>query len=147
MFTSRSCSWCHNLDPPTVRTCSECGHDAHEARLSCSCPRCALARHKATFGDLAVPLAELVAEALAGLRQKTTHESEPTGENCTTWEFPRAEVSPTLAALIRTIDAAMIDEFGADGFAFAIMVDDGIVAAHNARDGFVMPIVALLIRR
>ncbi|MBA4188922.1 MAG: hypothetical protein C0467_13070 [Planctomycetaceae bacterium] len=88
-----------------------------------------------------MPLAGLVAEALAELRQKTTPESEPTGESCVMPEVIRTAVSPKLAEMIRAVDAAMIEEFGLGGFAFAMTANYGIVAVHNAHDGFVVPIV------
>ncbi|MCE9560858.1 MAG: hypothetical protein K8U57_02275 [Planctomycetes bacterium] len=142
MLTSTSCSWCHNQNPTSANTCSECGHDAHVARLDCTCPRCSRARRQVARGDNPIPLAG-VAEAIAELRRKTTPEGEPTGESFPMREVPHAAVSPKLAAMIQAVDAAMIEEFGLGGFAYTMIADDGIVAARNTMlDGFVVPVVA-----
>ncbi|MCE9566040.1 MAG: hypothetical protein K8U57_28810 [Planctomycetes bacterium] len=126
----------------TARTCSECGHDAHVCRLDCSCPRCARARRQAARSDNPIPLAGLVAEAIAEWRRKTTPEREPAGESCTMPEVARTAVSPKLAALIQAVEAAMVEEFGMGGFAYTMISEAGIVAAHNPPDDFVVPLVA-----
>ncbi|MCE9561524.1 MAG: hypothetical protein K8U57_05670 [Planctomycetes bacterium] len=89
-----------------------------------------------------MPLASLIVDALAGLRD-VANESRPADASCPTREFPRIAVSPKLAALIHAVDAAMNDEFGAGGFGFEMVAADGVIAGHHALDGFVVPIVAL----
>lgn len=143
MLTSRSCSWCDAMNLATARTCSECGHDAHVCRLDCTCPRCARARHQAARCHDPIPLAGVVAEALAGLRRNAMQESEPAGESCPTRGLPRAAVSAKLAALIHAVDAAMTVEFGTSGFGFAVFASDGLIAARNPPDGFVVPLVTM----
>ncbi len=49
-------------------------------------------------------------------------------------------VSADLAAKIRAVDAGMEAEFGND-FAYGIMANGGLVAASNAKDGYVPPAV------
>lgn len=39
-LASESCSWCHTLNPMDRETCQECGHDAHQPRMLCSCSTC-----------------------------------------------------------------------------------------------------------
>jgi len=38
--TEQSCSWCHTMNATTVQRCARCGHDAHQPRMVCTCPRC-----------------------------------------------------------------------------------------------------------
>ena len=38
-IVSRSCGFCHTVNPSTERWCRECGHEAHVARLACRCGR------------------------------------------------------------------------------------------------------------
>src|SRR5206468_12499093 len=59
-----------------------------------------------------------------------------------TREVARTPVSAKLAGIIRELDEALMAEFGAFAFAYAIMAGDGLAAASNARDGFVPPTVA-----
>lgn len=59
-----------------------------------------------------------------------------------TREVARTPVSAKLAGIIRELDEALMAEFGAFAFAYAIMAGDGLAAASNARDGFVPPIPA-----
>ena len=47
-------------------------------------------------------------------------------------------VSADLAAKIRAVDAGLEAEFGHD-FAYGIMAGGGLVAASNAKDGYVPP--------
>jgi len=84
----------------------------------------------------------LVVEAIAELRRKTAQECEPAGEPCTIPEVAHTAVSPKLAALIQALNVTMTEEFGLGGFAFAMVANDGLIAAHNATTGFVMPLVA-----
>lgn len=58
-----------------------------------------------------------------------------------TREVARTPVSPDLAAKIRAVDAALEAEFSLD-FAFAILARGALVAASNAKDGVVPPVVA-----
>jgi hypothetical protein len=80
MITRQSCSWCHELNPLTARTCPSCGHRADLPRLACDCRRCRpptglplrLGRLLATPGALArleaadVPAAALLARHQSG---------------------------------------------------------------------------------
>ena len=60
-----------------------------------------------------------------------------------TREVTRTPVSAKLAGIIRQLDDTLMAEHGAFAFAYAILVEDGLAGASNARDGFVPPIVAL----
>lgn len=46
MLVSRSCSWCHELNPASERWCANCGHAAHKCRLECDCPECETQRRR-----------------------------------------------------------------------------------------------------
>ncbi len=59
-----------------------------------------------------------------------------------TREVTRTAVSTKLAGIIRQLDDTLMAEHGAFAFAYAILVEDGLAGASNARDGFVPPIVA-----
>ena len=60
-----------------------------------------------------------------------------------TREVVRTAVSPKLAGIVRALDDALLDEFGPyAAFAYVLMGGDGLIAASNARDGFVPPVVA-----
>lgn len=58
-----------------------------------------------------------------------------------TREVKRTPVSADLAAKIRAVDAALEAEFGSD-FACVILARGALVAASNAKDGVVPPVVA-----
>lgn len=58
-----------------------------------------------------------------------------------TREVKRTAASSDLAAKIRAVDAALEAEFGSD-FAFVILARGALVAASNAKDGVVPPVVA-----
>ena len=162
MFTSRSCSWCHSMNPTAERYCRSCGHEAHVARLDCGCPRCTFARRLAAAAASPVPLAGAIEEALAVLRRVAPQDSPdgpaPTkpergttvtakndsgrGEPLTAQETTRTPVSARLADLIRALDEALLEEFGPVWFAYVILGRDGLVAASDARHGFVPPLIA-----
>ena len=59
-----------------------------------------------------------------------------------TREVVRTPASAKLAGIVRELDAALMEEFGPVWFAYSIMGGDGLVAASNASDGFVPPVVA-----
>ena len=59
-----------------------------------------------------------------------------------TREVTRTPVSAKLAGIIGQLDDTLMAEHGAFAFAYAILVEDGLAGASNARDGFVPPIVA-----
>lgn len=40
MIGWQMCSWCHEMNETTERTCRTCGHDAQVPRLHCACPQC-----------------------------------------------------------------------------------------------------------
>lgn len=152
MITSRSCSWCHTSNLATTRYCENCHHEAHVARLDCSCPRCATTRKSVSASLAPMPIASIVDEAIAGLRglvrsdcKPTTTPNKPNSETITspkTREFTRTPVSDELATKIRAFDQGLMAEFGPVCFAYSIIANDGLVAASNSRDGFVEPLVA-----
>jgi hypothetical protein len=109
------------------------------------------------------PLADVIARALAALRSHppatdladlSPHPERriamtANGDNRdtpdtapVTREVARTPVSAKLAGIIRELDDALMAEFGPFAFAYAILAGDGLVAASNARDGFVPPTVA-----
>ena len=162
MMISRSCSHCHEINPATERYCRSCGHEAHVCRLDCQCPRCLRARHRASAAELPVPLADAIAGAIAAIGPRAGEgpnpadgpaptEGEPTmpkkNKNTpdpapVTREVVRTPVSAKLAGIVRELDAALMEEFGPVWFAYSIMGGDGLVAASNASDGFVPPVVS-----
>ena len=162
MLISRSCSWCDRMNFATTRFCEKCGHSAHLPRLCCECPRCATARRRAASTAPPVPLPAILAAALAALRARADIPDRPedrpaTAEKRTamsadnenspapapvTREVTRTPVSAKLAGIIRQLDDTLMAEHGAFAFAYAILVEDGLAGASNARDGFVPPIVA-----
>ncbi len=162
MLISRSCSWCDRMNFATTQFCENCGHSAHLARLDCDCNRCVVARHRAANTAPPVPLPAVLASALAALRARASAPDRPedrpaTAERRTamsadnenapdpapvTREVTRTPVSAKLAGIIRALDDTLMAEHGAFAFAYAILVEDGLAAASNARDGFVPPSVA-----
>ena len=165
MLTSRSCSWCGHMVPSTARSCSVCGHDSGP-RMLCRCPRCNRTRRLVasdTGTDTPVPLADLIARAIAALRSQppttdhladlsphlerriamTANNDNPNAPDTApvTREVARTPVSAKLAEIIRALDESLMAEFGPFAFAYAILAGDGLAAASNARDGFVPPIV------
>jgi hypothetical protein len=164
MMISRSCSWCHCMNPATERYCRSCSHEAHVARLDCRCPRCATARRRATGADTPVPLADLIARAITALRPGadetnntqadgaaspegrptvTKHKStvNPPDTNPTPVEWKRIPVSPELADAIWRMDDLLQNEFQLD-IAYCLMARDGVVAASDAVHSYMPPIVA-----
>lgn len=156
MPVSRSCSWCHEMNPAHERYCRSCSHEAHAARLDCRCDRCAAARHRAVTAAPPVPLGGAIAEVLAALRRGDTYPL-PQPEEATmprkrksaaapdpapeTRDVKRTPVPADLADKIRAFDEAMLATFGFDT-CYVVMARDGIVAASNERDGYLPPIVA-----
>ena len=160
MLTSRSCSWCHRINFATTRFCESCGHSANLPRLDCQCPRCLRARHRAAAAETPVALADVIAGAIAAIgprggegptpadgpaitegvpdvTKKNKHTPAPV-----TREVVRTPASAKLAGIVRELDAALMEEFGPVWFAYSIMGGDGLVAASNASDGFVPPVVS-----
>jgi hypothetical protein len=156
MLISRSCSFCHSMNPASERYCRSCGHETHVARLDCQCPRCATTRRRAAAtADAPVPLGGAIAEALAALRRgdtptppeedamARTRKNPPAPGPAPADGTPRTAVSPKLAAAIRKMDGLLMDEFGPyAAFAYAVMGGDGLIAASNSTHGVVPPIVA-----
>ena len=166
MLISRSCSFCHSMTPATERYCRSCGHEAHVARLDCQCLRCATARRRATGTDTPVPLADVIARAIADLRlhspatdhltslspclerriAMTADNNDNVNANSpdttpVTREVKRTPVSAELAEKLRAVDEALMAEFGFD-VVYIVMARDGIVVASNSRDGYLPPLVA-----
>lgn len=154
MFISGLCSWCDRMNPSSERFCS-CGHEAHVGRLDCRCGRCVAARHRTATAAPPVLLGGAIAEALAALRRgdprplpqpeddmarkrKTAAAPEPAPE---TRDVKRTPVPADLADKIRSVDEALLTAFGFD-LCYLILARDGIIAASNARDGYLPPIVA-----
>ncbi len=57
-----------------------------------------------------------------------------------TRDVKRTPVSADLAEKLRAADEALMAEFGFD-LSYVVMARDGIVAASNSRDGYLMPLV------
>ncbi len=158
MIVSRSCSWCHHMNPASEQFCCSCCHEAQVARLDCRCGRCFDARHRVATATPPVPLGGVIAEAIAALRRGESQPSPQPEEVTVTRKrkaattpdsapaavgTPRTAVSAKLAAAIRTMDDLLLDEFGPyAAFAYAVMGGDGLIAASNAKHGVVAPIVA-----
>lgn len=152
MLTSRSCSWCHRMNPTTVQFCADCGHQAHASRLDCQCGRCVLGRRHAATTPAPVPLTGEIARMVAMIRlgvyaplnqseeEAMNREEEPVPSHASA-ETPRTPVSKELAEAIRRMDDLLQAEFGFD-LAYCILARGLIVAASNSRDGYVPPTVA-----
>lgn len=151
MLVSRSCSWCHEMNPATERFCRSCQHEAHVCRMDCECPRCLRARRAA--GVVPTPLAEVFAEGGDQFQRGTTPPGESTAEvqigastsaasenGMPPFDVKRTPVRAELAEQIRTLLEALVAEFGFD-LHFSIWIGDGLVAASSPTDGFVLPMV------
>jgi len=158
VIVSRSCSWCHQMNPASERFCRSCCHEAQVARLDCRCGRCLAARHRVATATPPVPLGGVIAETIAALRRGESQPSPRQEEVTVTRKHnaatapdsapaavgtTRTPVSAKLAAAIRTMDDLLMDEFGPyAAFAYAVMGGDGLIAASNAKHGVVAPVVA-----
>jgi len=152
------------MNVASERYCRSCGHEAHVARLDCRCPRCNRARRLATGTDAPVPLADVIARAMAALRSRPFATDDLTSlppclerriamtadDNVNvnspdtapvTREVKRTPVSAELAEKLRAADEALMAEFGFD-MGYIVMARDGIVIASNSRDGYLPPLVA-----
>lgn len=148
MLISRSCSWCHEMNPATERYCRACQHEAHVCRMDCACPRCFRARRAA--GVAPTTLADVIEAGGGPLRLFAAAPEVQAGVNsdpdATKFDAPRSEVKRTpiradLAEVICLLVETLVAEFGFDLF-LLIRVGDGLVAASNATDGYVLPVVA-----
>ena len=159
MLTSRSCSWCHRMNPVTTQVCEGCGHHAHASRLDCRCGRCVLGRRHAATVPAPVPLTDEIARLVATLRlgaggtecpaalpitrsekgaMRADDEPETTPATAETRRMP---VGSELVEAIRRMDDLLQAEFGFD-LAYCILARGLIVAASNSRDGYIPPTVA-----
>ena len=154
----RTCSWCHSTNAETERWCQSCRHEAHAARLDCTCPRCSRARRRAVAGDAPAPPVPVLTEVLNRLRQGAAQEDDsptdgaanPEGDVAmprkskvivpVTREVTRTPVSPALAAAIRHMDDLLVAEFHLD-VAYCLLARGSVVAASNSRDGYLPPVV------
>ncbi len=154
---SRMCSHCDTMVSETLTDCPKCGHQPHVARWDCLCPKCARARRRASAPDAPAPIAPTSTEAINRLRRSADTDAasdplNPEGSDAMpkkktpataapiTREIKRTPVSDDLAAKIRAVDAGLEAEFHLD-FAFVILARGNVVAASNARDGVVPPVV------
>jgi|GEM_PF-3191096 len=158
MLTSRSCSWCHHMNPITMQFCEGCGHQAHASRLDCQCNRCTLNRRRAATMPTPVPLTDDIVRMLATIRlggfapehltavpltQNEEEAMKPEDESATppgNAKVERTLVSKELAEAINRMDHLLQAEFGFD-LAYCILARGLIVAASNSRDGYVPPTV------
>jgi hypothetical protein len=149
------------MNPATERYCRSCHHEAHVARLDCQCPRCVTARHRAATVGPPVPIPAAIAAAIAALRSRVDAPDLPTdgpaaieGESImprknnnapndapVTREVKRTPVSADLAEKIRALDETLLATYGFD-LCYAIWAREGLIAASNAKDGYVTPLVA-----
>jgi hypothetical protein len=162
MLISRSCSHCHTMNVASERYCRSCGHEAHVARLDCQCTRCNRLRRAVTGTDTPMPIADLIARTIAALRSHpsaTDHLVDlfPDPErkaNMTadrnnrdvpdrvpvTRDVKRTPVPANIAEMVRALDDALQTVFGFD-LCYVVLARGGIVAASNARDGYLPPLV------
>jgi hypothetical protein len=84
MRTSRSCSWCHAINPTTQRFCKDCSHEAHVPRMDCRCSRCAPRGQGGVVG-----IATAAEVVLAELRERQRGDDLKTHATTLRPTFPR----------------------------------------------------------
>jgi hypothetical protein len=151
MSISRSCSWCHTMNPAAERYCVECGHEAHVCRLDCNCSRCLCGRAgnhaPAALADLiAAHRAALMAGVAPPRPRSKESSSASVGVGTANHEaevrvVKRTHVRAELAERIAALMELLVSEFGFD-LSISIWVRDGLIAASNPNDGYVPPLVA-----